>query len=258
MGFIFPSQRRNRKRAARAAARTVLTAPLVLPIKGTLSSLDEEEPPMRVYDFAFSPNCRKVRAVAYELGMNLEYVHINLIKGESRTPAFLAKNPNGRVPLLEDGDLLLWESTAIMRYLVAKHGGQPSLLPTGIRELAEVDRWLAWQLAHLSPAIGKVAFERIVKKLTGQGAPDPAAIEAGTREFGTLTAVLDASLTGKEYVAGRLSVADFALAAHYSIAESCGLDMRQHPRANAWLERVLARDSMKRALEDARREMRGT
>jgi glutathione S-transferase len=169
---------------------------------------------MKLYDFAYSPNSRKVRAVAYELGIELEHVHVNLLKGESRAPAFLAKNPNGRIPVLEDGDFVLWESNAIIRYLAATQGKGTALLPATPREHAEVDRWLSWQLAHLGQATSKVAFERVVKKLTGQGEPDQAAIAAGTADFDRLTAVLDAALEGKEYVTGRLSLADFALAAH--------------------------------------------
>ncbi len=206
---------------------------------------------MKLHDFAFSPNCRKVRAVAYELGINLEYVPVNLVKGESRLAPFLAKNPNGRVPVLEDGDFLLSESNAIIAYLAA---GSP-LVPTDPRERAEVDRWLSWQLAHLGPATRMVAFERIVKKLTGQGEPDQAAIAAGTEDFGKLSAVLDRSLENKQFVAGRLSIADFALASHYTIAEACGLDVARHERVNAWLRRMVARDSMKRAIADAQRAL---
>jgi glutathione S-transferase len=151
--------------------------------------------------------------------------------------------------VLVDEDFVLWESTAIMRYLSARNGG--ALVPTTPKGQAEVDRWIAWQLAHLGPAMSKVAFERIVKKLTGQGAPDEAAIAVGTAEFGKLTAILDAALEGREYLAGTLSLADFNLAAHYSLAATCGLDLSPHPRVRAWLTRMLERDSMKRALADA-------
>lgn len=193
----------------------------------------------------------RVRAVGYELGIAFEHVPVDLLKGEQRAPEFLAKNPNGRVPVLEDGDLVLWESNAILLYLATKHAGPTPLVPPGARERAEVDRWLAWQLAHLSPATSKVAFERIVKKVTGQGAPDQAQIDAGTAEFAKASAVLDASLGDREYVAGRLSVADFALAVPYSLASSCGLDVKPYKKVDAWLDRVLARDSMRRALADA-------
>jgi glutathione S-transferase len=204
---------------------------------------------MKLYDFAFSPNCRKVRAVAYELGIAFESIHVDLVSGAAKAPAFLAMNPNGRVPVLVDDDLVLWESTAIMRYLSATNGG--TLVPGTLRGRAEVDRWLAWQLAHLGPAMSKVAFERIVKKLTGQGTPDEGAIAAGSADFAKLSALLDGALEGRDYLAGALSLADFALAAHYSLASLCGLPLAPFPRVNAWLARVLARESMKRALADA-------
>ena len=209
---------------------------------------------MKLYDFAYSPNCRKVRAVAYELGIEFESKHIDLLNGEQRSPAYLALNPNGRVPVLADGDFVLWESTAIMRYLSAKRGG--ALVPATPEGHAELDRWLAWQLAHLGPAMSKVAFERIVKKLTGQGAPDEAVVAAGSSEFHKLTAILDGALEGRDYLAGTISLADFALASHCSLAEACGLDLAPYARVNTWLGRVLRRESMQRALSDAHALMR--
>jgi glutathione S-transferase len=202
---------------------------------------------MKLYDFPFSPNSRKVRAVAYELGVALEHEVVNLVEGAQRSPAFLTKNPNGRVPVLEDGDLILWESTAIMRYLARGS----ALLPTDARGAAEVDRWISWQLAHLAPAMSKVAFERIVKRLVKLGPPDEARIAEGVAEFGALTAILDAALATRPYVAGAFSLADLALAAHYSLASACELDLSRYPNATAWLARVCERDSMQRALSDA-------
>jgi glutathione S-transferase len=202
---------------------------------------------MKLYDFPFSPNCRKVRAVAYELGTALEFVAVDVLNGESRTAAFLARNPNGRVPVLDDDGFVLWESTAILRYLAAG----TALLPSDRRAAAEVDRWLAWQLAHLGPAMSKVAYERVVKKARRLGPPDAAVVAAGTAEFASTTAILEGVLAGREYVAGPLTIADFALAAHYSLAEACGLEL-DAPAVQSWLGRLLARDSMQRALSDAR------
>jgi len=205
---------------------------------------------MKLFDFAFSPNCRKVRAVAYELGIPLETSHVELTKGGGQAAEYLALNPNGRVPTLVDDDgYALWESTAIMRYLSAKKGG--ALVPSTPHDVADMDKWMAWQLAHLGPAMSKVALEKIVKKLTGQGPPDEAAIAAGTADFAKLTRVLDGELAGREYVAGTLSLADFALAAHYSLAPMCGLELSTYRNVNAWLERVLGRPSMRKALADA-------
>ena len=208
---------------------------------------------MKLYDFAPSPNSRKARAVVYELGITVEHAPVDIFKGETRVPAFLAVNPNGRLPVLEDGDFVLWESNAIIGYLAAGS----SLVSAEPRGRAEIDRWLHWQLAHLGPAMRTVAFERVVKKLTGRGDPDEAAIATATAEFGTLCEVLDRSLGKKEYLTGRLSIADFALASHFSIGESSGLDVTPYEHIDAWLKRMLARESMKRALADAGKVLAG-
>lgn len=201
---------------------------------------------MLLYDFPFSPNCRKVRAVAYELGIPFESVFVDLFAG-TRPPGFAAKNPNDRVPVLDDDGFVLWESTAIMRYLAR----DSALVPSDPRRAADMDRWIAWQLAHLGPAMSKVGRERIVKRLRGQGQPDLARIAEGTAEFDTLTTVLEQSLSDDAYVAGPLSLADFALAAHYGLAEPCELSLASYPRVRAWLARVVARPSMQRAIYDA-------
>ena len=202
---------------------------------------------MKVYDFPLSPNSKKVRAVSYELGLQPEFIRVDLFKGEQKSPEILALNPNGRVPILVDGDFVLWESNAIVAYLA---NGTP-LLPSTPRERAEVDRWSAWQLAHIGPAIRKVAFQRVVKPLTGQGAPDQKIVDEGTAEFSDFARMLDGSLGRKEYVAGRLSIADFILGAVFGIGVTAGLETKPYGNVDAWLSRVMSRASMKRALADA-------
>lgn len=206
---------------------------------------------MKIYDFPLSPNCRKVRAVAYELGLTPEFLPVHLFKGEQHGPGIAALNPNERVPILVDGDFVLWESNAIAAYLAS---GTP-LLPTTARERADVERWADWQLAHFGPAVGKVAFQRLVKPMTGQGQPDPKIIEEGTADYAKFTGVLEASLGSKEYVAGRLSIADFILASIFSIATTVGLETSPFPKVCSWLGRMMARESMKRALSDAQAAM---
>jgi glutathione S-transferase len=206
---------------------------------------------MKLYQIPLSPNCQKVVALAHEVGVPLELVMVDAFKGEARTPAMLAKNPNGKLPILEDGDFVLWESTAMLAYIAAK-AERADLAPTAPRERAEVDRWSLWQGAHFGPAIRKVAFERIVKKLAGLGAPDEAVVKAGIEEFAVTARVLEQSLGTKEYVCGRLTIADFALAPYAALTASCGLDLGAYPKASAWLERMLARDSMKKTMAAAR------
>jgi glutathione S-transferase len=206
---------------------------------------------MKLYQHPFSPNCQKVVALAYEVGVPLELATVEIFKGGARSPAMLAKNPNGKVPILEDDDFVLWESRAMLAYIAAKTG-RVDLAPTSPRERAEVDRWTAWQGAHFGPAIRKVAFERIVKKLVGQGAPDEAVVKAGIAEFALTAGVLEQTLGTKEYLCGRLTLADFDLAPYAALAADCGLDFDPYPKAKAWLGRMIARDSMKKTLAAAR------
>lgn len=206
---------------------------------------------MKIYDFASSPNSRKVRALVYELDLHPTFVSLNVFKGEHKKHAeFLSKNPNGKLPVLEDGDFVLWESNAILNYLAALRP-ERGLLPAEPKRRAEVDKWLFWQTAHLGPPVTRVAIERFMKKITKRGEPDQAIVDAGVAEFATACKVLDVSLAGREYVAGDLSVADFALWGYYALGRLAGLDVSPYPNLSAWLERVESRNSVKGAAADA-------
>ncbi len=206
---------------------------------------------MKIYDFASSPNSRKVRALVYELDLRPTFVSLNVFKGEHRGDARLAAiNPNRKLPALEDGDFTLWESNAILNYLAAQRP-ERGLSPAEPRRRAEVERWLFWQTAHLGPAVTRVAIERFMKKITKRGAPDQANIDAGAADFAAFSKVLDESLAGREYVAGELSVADFALWGYYALAALSELDVAPYARVSGWLARMEARGSVKAAAEDA-------
>src|SRR4029078_6875036 len=103
-----------------------------------------------------------MRAVINELGTAVEVIDVDLRSGGNRTKEFLALNPNGKVPVLVDGDFVLWESRAINAYLAAtkpEHG----LYPADHRKRAIVDQWSYWQAVHFGPAVQRVAFERLLK-----------------------------------------------------------------------------------------------
>lgn len=206
---------------------------------------------MKLYQFPLSPNCQKVVAVAHEAKVPLTLVNLDVFKGAAKSPEMLAKNPNGRVPVLEDGDFVLWESNAMLGYVAGK-ADRTDLAPTAPRDRADVDRWLAWSNAHFAPAVRKVAFERIVKKLAGLGPADEALVRAGTEEFAVVAAVLDRCLAGREYLTGRLTIADFASVTYAALCDSAGLDLAPYPNARAWLSRMLSRDSLQKTLQAAR------
>ena len=128
-----------------------------------------------LHDNADSGNCYKVRLAMAQLGRPVTRIEYDTDRGETRTPAFLAKNPNGRVPVLEDGDLILWESTAIIRYLAAGS----ALAPTERRAAAEIDRWIAWQLAHRAQvealALVELGFDHAGAQRRSRGIRNPGA-----------------------------------------------------------------------------------
>ena len=205
---------------------------------------------MRLYHFPTSQNCLKVRAVAYEIGVELELTTVNIFVGASHTPAFEALNPNGMVPVLVDGDFVLWESNAILTYLASRHRS-PALVSTDARWRADIDRWLHWESAHMGPAIAKVAFERFVKPMFGGTQANEVAVSAALRAFEEHCRVLETSLRDMEFVTSSLSVADFALASSLFSGAMVGLSVGAFSRTTAWLQRMLARDSLRRALAES-------
>ena len=206
---------------------------------------------MKIYDCASSPNSRKVRALAYELELTPTFVTLNVFRGEHKKSLELAaKNRNRKLPVLEDEGIVLWESNAILNYLAGLRP-ERDLSPTTPRRRAEVERWLFWQTAHLGPAITKVAVERFMKKLAGRGEPDQAAVEAGVAEFAMYSAVLEQELARREFVAGELSVADFALWGYFALRGVAQLDVSSYPNVSSWLTRIESRSSVKAAIADA-------
>lgn len=234
-----------------SGSRTLCAASPVLPT----TDLNEELNLVKLYSSATSPNCWKVLALACELSLAMDTIAIDLFNGEAKSAAFLAKNPNGKVPVLEDDGFFLWESNAILAYLGGRQPS-PSLLSAKPRERAEVDRWLYWESCSLSPTVWKVEFEKIIKPLLNE-TPDPAAIARGSADFAAAARVLDQALVGKDYLAGALSIADFAIQPFISMATGyCGLDITPYRNLRGWKDRMDARESVERTMVSARAAMR--
>lgn len=200
---------------------------------------------MKLYNVDLSPNCLRVRAVANELGLELEIVDVDMQSG-TKTESYLAMNPNGKVPVLEDDGMALWESPAINTYLAAK-APEHGLYPSDAAARALVDQWSYWQAIHFGPAFQKVTFERVFKSKFGRGEPDESAIEDSVAETNKLLGVLDVGLKGRDWVAGSLSVADFAIATAFVLRDASGIDIGSTPNVAGWISRMEARDSWKAA-----------
>ena len=195
---------------------------------------------MKLYGFPPSPNTWKVRAVAAHLGVPLELEFVDLTKGQSHTPAYLAINPTGRTPTLVDGDLKLWESTAIMQYLASQKPN--ALWPDDARSRADIVRWQSWQLAHFSKeGCEPLLFQRLVKQILNLGAPDEAIVAKGLECFNRDAAVLEAHLAKQPYLGGKdVTLADFSVAAPLFYAERANLPLAPYAHVKDWFGRVSA------------------
>jgi glutathione S-transferase len=195
---------------------------------------------MKLYGFPPSPNTWKVRALAAHLGMPLELVFVDLTKGGSHTPDYLALNPTGRTPTLVDGDFKLWESDAIMQYLASKTTN--ALWPNDARARADIVRWQSWQLAHWSKeGCEPLLIQRLVKQLLNLGPPDQAVVAKGIEAFHKEAKVLDTHLAGRPYLVGReATLADFSVAAPLFYAERAELPIAPYTNIRNWFGRVAA------------------
>ena len=195
---------------------------------------------MKLYGFPPSPNTWKVRAVAAHLGIPLELEFVDLMKGGSHSPDYLALNPTGRTPVLVDGDFKLWESTAIMQYLASQKPN--SLWPDNARARADIARWQSWSLAHWSKeGCEPLIFNRLVKKLMNLGGPDEAAVARGLECFNKEAKVLDAHLAKQPYLVGKeLTLADFSVAALLFYTKEAELPIAPYAKLQEWFGRVSA------------------
>lgn len=168
---------------------------------------------IRIWGRLSSVNVQKVVWAAREAGVAFERIEAGGPFGIVKTPEYLAKNPNGLIPLLEDGDFVMWESNAIVRYLCAKYA-PGTLYPQPLEARADADRWMDWQATTLQPAMGP-AFMQLVRAPAAER--NAAAIEESARKTEPLMAILDAQLAGRAFVCGaQFTMADVVLgcAAH--------------------------------------------
>lgn len=186
-----------------------------------------------VYGMSDSGNCYKVRLALEQLALPYRWIEVNTTRGETRTPDYLAKNPNGQVPalVLEDGSVLP-ESNAILNYLA---DGSP-LLPAGRAGRARVLQWMFFEQYSHEPCIAVArAILRYLPPDSPRRAELPRLQERGYRALG----VMEQHLAREPYfAAGRYTVADIALYAYTHCAAEGGFDLGRFGALRAWLERV--------------------
>ncbi|MGI9304299.1 MAG: glutathione S-transferase family protein [Gammaproteobacteria bacterium] len=188
---------------------------------------------IKVYGDSQSGNCYKVKLVLTHLDKPFEWVEVSVLNKETRTPEFLAKNPNGKIPLVElERDVYMSESSAIMYYFAQGS----DLLPEADLERARVLEWLFFEQYSHEPYIATSRFYlHYLKKpdeykdlLEQKRGPGCAALD-----------IMEKRLTTHEYLVGnRYSIADIGLYAYTHVADEGGFDLGEYPAIRAWLERV--------------------
>jgi len=192
---------------------------------------------MKLYYFP-SPNPQKVKFALLELGLECEIVPVDLTKGEHRKPGFLALNPFGRVPVLTDGDLTIWDSHAILAYLGDKSG---KLWPGSASARASAFQWLFFLAAHISPSATDLVFNRIaVKRLGLPGDED--AIKRGEKALPDLIGIVEGQLKKGSWMIGDgFSLVDCAYGPVLSMIEKADFSYGQFPKVRAYVEAIRAR-----------------
>jgi glutathione S-transferase len=188
---------------------------------------------IRLHDFLSSGNGYKCRLLLHQLGIPFERVELDILKGETRTPEFLAKNPNGRIPALEleDGTVLA-ESNAILFYLAE---GTP-FLPEGRLERAQALQWLFFEQYSHEPFI---AVARFIRHLLPEDSPRRADLPRLEQGGYAALGVMERRLADRPFlVADRYTIADVALYAYTHVADEGGFDLEPYPAVCAWLARV--------------------
>lgn len=181
---------------------------------------------------------RRVLALVKHLGLEADFIQIDPVTGGLRAPAYAALNPNLKAPTLVDGDMVLWESSAIMAYLCIKAGSDlwPAHNPA---EQVQVLQWLSWCDHHWTPAVGPYYFEHVVKTTFKVGEPDRSALVGKDKELKKLAKVLDDHLAGRSYLAcDRLTIADFQVASMANYWKESEMPFDAFPNLTAWLERL--------------------
>ena len=182
---------------------------------------------------------RRVLALLKHLGVDAEFVEVDMMAGGFKDASYVALNPNGKAPTLVDGELVLWESTSIMAHLCIKYNSD--MWPThNPQEQVEMLRWLAWCDSHWSPAVAPFYFEHVVKATFGLGPPNREACHAQILQLTRYATVLDGHLGGRTHVAcERLTIADFQLASMAGYWRESDMPLGSFGNIVRWLDGLM-------------------
>ncbi|MCB1488444.1 MAG: glutathione S-transferase family protein [Bauldia sp.] len=192
-----------------------------------------------------SNNVQKVVWAVEELGVDYDLVPAGMEHGGTRTPDFRMLNPNGLVPVIDDGGFILWESNAIVRYLGARYG-DAFFYPADLQERALADRWMDWANLQFYSAL-RPAFQQLVR--IERPRRDLGQIDESLAKTETYVAILDRHLADKEFANGaHFSMADICLAVIAHRWMGLPVDRTARPHLERWIRTVREREAAKKIL----------
>jgi glutathione S-transferase len=190
---------------------------------------------LKIWGRTTSSNVQKVLWTCAELDIPFERVDWGGPFGGNKDPAYLALNPNGLVPTVQDGDLIIWESNTIIRYLCARHGGE-RLHPADPARRSHVERWMDWQLAALTQPMASMLMGYY---RTPTEKRDAAALEASRLRAIELWRIVEEQLGRGDYLAGAtLTLADVCVGIWAYRWHAFPIERPALPRLKAWCERL--------------------
>jgi glutathione S-transferase len=201
---------------------------------------------LKIWGRISSINVRKAVLAAQWLGIPFQRTDAGHEYGIVKTPEYLAKNPNGQIPLIEDGDFQLWESNVIVRYLCAKHS-PGKLYPQELAARFDAERWMDWQQTTLNPA-GRNAFVQLIRTPADKRNTELVAQSAAATE--TLMALLDEHLSRRAFMAGdAFSMADIPIACELHRWRGLPLERPARPHLERWYQGILAQPAARGVLD---------
>jgi glutathione S-transferase len=201
---------------------------------------------LKIWGRTTSSNVQKVLWCCAELGLEYERVDLGGPFRGNQDPEYLALNPNGLVPTVKDGDLVMWESNTICRYLCSTRNGE-RLYPKDPTARTHVERWMDWQLSSVGTPMGALLFGLI---RTRPEQRDPAAIEVARRKALAAWTIADDALDGRPYLAGaELSLAEITLGTLVYRWHAFPIERPPLRNLKTWFERLRERPAFKKHIE---------
>ncbi len=197
-----------------------------------------------LYTSPMSGNGRKVHLALEEVGAPYQLVKLDLVKGDQKNPEYLQLNPNGKVPTINDDGFILWESNAIIQYVVEKFSAL-NLLAVGVQNRARMFQWLLFEQTTFRPPLSLLVRQL---RFTPPEKQDANAIEQLWSEVRTNMGILQNALSGRDYIGETFSVADIAMLPYVYLAKDLGADLSAWPIVDAYWQRLSARPSWQKII----------